>query len=68
MWPFTRNIKDNVVNYKKLSQYSNDELMEFLKNNETTDSKVLACICSEILRRQHMPYYINKLMEKTEKS
>jgi len=67
MWPFFRKIKDNVSNHKKLSKYSNDELMEFIKNNETTDSNVLACICSEILRRQHMHYFISKSMDKIEK-
>lgn len=44
-------LSDKLPNYKPLADYSNEELMEFLKQNESTDSSVLACICSEILRR-----------------
>lgn len=45
-------ISDKLPNYKPLAEYSNEELCEFLDNNESTDATVLACICSEILRRQ----------------
>lgn len=41
--------------YKSLKNYTHDELMEFLKNNENEDTRVLACICSEILRRELLP-------------
>jgi hypothetical protein len=44
-------LSDKAINYKPLHKYSNEELAEFLKNNETTDASVLACICSEILKR-----------------
>lgn len=56
MWPFSlskkNEIKYLISNYKKLNEYSDEELYEFLKNNNSTETCVLACICSEILRRQ----------------
>lgn len=45
-------IKSKVKNWKKLKEYTNEELYEFLDNNSDEDAIVLAVICSEILRRQ----------------
>jgi hypothetical protein len=42
-----------VTNYKPLKEYSHAELIQFLNKNETQDANVLACICSEILRREY---------------
>lgn len=44
-------IKKIVDNYKSLNDYSNNELYLFLENNENTEIKILAAICSEILKR-----------------
>lgn len=43
------------ISYKFLKDYTYAELMEFLKQNENVDARVLACVCSEILRRQLLP-------------
>lgn len=48
----TPNSKDLVENYKPLNEYTHEELYRFLEKNSSTDHVVLACICSEILRRQ----------------
>ncbi len=40
-----------INNYKKLSEYTDDELNEFLNNNQILELSVLAGICSEVLRR-----------------
>lgn len=45
-------IKKLASNYKALKSYSNQELLEFLEENEATDMNVLSGICSEILRRK----------------
>jgi hypothetical protein len=50
--PIQRDFTRSVTNYKSLKEYSIEELKEFLKNNERETPEVLACICSEILRRQ----------------
>lgn len=44
-------MKKIVDNYKKLSNYSNNELYLFIENNENTEIKILGAICSEILKR-----------------
>lgn len=48
-------IKDDIKNYKTLhkymSKYTAQELKEFLDKNSQTPTEVLACICSEVLRR-----------------
>jgi hypothetical protein len=36
---------------KPLKELAYFQLMECLVNNENTDHRVLACVCSEILRR-----------------
>lgn len=48
-------IKDRVNNPKNLRDYTDEELYRFLEKNEDVDTGVLACICSEILRRQLKP-------------
>ena len=47
-----KKIKDRISNYKPLKEYTLEELYGFLKNNENITTDILACICSEILRRQ----------------
>lgn len=49
---FRNEIKDLVPNHKPLKKYSDKQLLEFLETNEEQPPNVLACICSEILRRQ----------------
>lgn len=45
-------IKDKTDNWKPLREYTDQELYEFLELNQVKDAAVLACICSEILRRK----------------
>ncbi len=47
----TIRIQSKVNNWKNLRDYSNQELYQFLEENELEDAIVLSCICSEILRR-----------------
>ena len=44
----------SIIPDKSLRDYTDEELADFLDKNQSTDLKVLAGICSEILRRQHL--------------
>lgn len=59
-------IKDQIPNYKSLSKYSDEELYQFLEKNESTTPDVLACVCSEFLRRFVLEMRTHK--EKMEKA
>lgn len=43
--------KTTLPSIKDLKDYTDLELRWFLDNNQSVDTRVLACICSEILRR-----------------
>lgn len=47
-----RRFTDLVGNYMPLKDYTDTELYKFLDENESTEPRILACICSEILRRE----------------
>jgi hypothetical protein len=49
---FTKDLSPLSGNKKPLKDYTSSELIEILNKNEYEDPKVLACICSEILRRE----------------
>ena len=40
-------------NYKSLTEFTDKELLEYLDNNENIQLKILAGICSEVLRRMN---------------
>lgn len=39
------------IPYKKLKDFTNDELFDVIQKNESVDTSILGAICSEILRR-----------------
>lgn len=49
-----KNVKMSIsgANYKRLDEYTLEELYEFLKGNEKEELSILAGVCSEVLRRQ----------------
>lgn len=49
---FRPSIKQLARTNKDLRELTDAELEEFLNKNEQTNPEVLACICSEILRRR----------------
>jgi hypothetical protein len=44
--------RSNTDGYKPLKEFSHEELLHVLENNENHEALTLAAICSEILRRQ----------------
>lgn len=46
--------------FKHLKDYDDKELYWFLKNNEKTTMLKLSGICSEVLRRQLMPLFLEE--------
>lgn len=53
-------IKELAQTKKKLCELTDEELNQFLDTNEDQPSYVLACVCSEILRRQKNNKTINQ--------
>jgi hypothetical protein len=44
--------RQSIQNYKPLKGFTDEELEQFLDKNEYLSADTLACVCSEILRRQ----------------
>ena len=44
-------LKDIKPFKKPLKELTMEEMLSVLENNENTDIRILACICSEVLRR-----------------
>lgn len=58
-------VKDKIFNFKRynhLSEYTDDELHEIIMNNENIPTDVLACICSETIKRDWE--FIQKMKKK----
>lgn len=55
-----KGVSGKADNPKRLCEYTDDELFLYLENNETADVGVLACICSEVLRRKLEKEKINE--------
>lgn len=49
---FNISLKELAGNQGHLRDLTDKELHEYLECNEIIDARVLACICSEVLRRQ----------------
>lgn len=59
-----RRFTDLVGNYMPLKDYTDTELYKFLDENESTEPRILACICSEILRRENEQHQLKIKCEK----
>ena len=52
MEAFTVDNLKKIFKKQSLKDFSDDEIFLILSKNEVSDYPVLACICSEVLRRQ----------------